>query len=246
MATFSNTDSTTVSSADDCDAYETYNTCSLFYFISQGIIGLIIFIIGIMGNIFSLLIINKVEQKSVSTFLLKSLAFVDSLLLVIFSFQFSMTSILDHVRLNCEPKNSLLKRKFKNVNLHILSYFPYYLLLVKLWEGNVFSHVCLSVILSMGRGPTVHGPSPQCTGTPLGNIFKRVSRRPHCTGTSSLTCSNLFNIPAKLQNFMWSKIRKVTSCHILTSFWIKHNQHKQGVGSLAVCSFKFTASLRKV
>ena len=99
MATFRNTDSaSTVSLPDDCDAYETYNSCSLFYFISRGIIGLIIFIIGITGNIFSLLIINKVEQKSVSTFLLKSLAVVDSLLLVIFSFQFSMTSILDHVR----------------------------------------------------------------------------------------------------------------------------------------------------
>ena len=99
MVTFSSTDSaSTVSSTDHCEAYETYNTCSLFYFISRGVIGMIIFVIGITGNIFSLLIITKVERKSVSLFLLKSLSVVDSLLLVIFSFQFSMTSILDYVR----------------------------------------------------------------------------------------------------------------------------------------------------
>ena len=98
MVTFSYTDSeSTVSPPDDCDVYDTYNSCSLFYFIPRGIIGLIIFFIGITGNIFSVLIITKMERRSVSTFLLKSLAVVDSLVLVMFSFQFSMTSILDHV-----------------------------------------------------------------------------------------------------------------------------------------------------
>ena len=89
-----------LSNTDDCDTFETYGACSLFYFISRGIIGMVIFkiIIGIAGNNFSLLIITKMERKSVSIFLLKSLAIVDSLILVIFSFQFSMTSILDHVR----------------------------------------------------------------------------------------------------------------------------------------------------
>ena len=98
MATFSTDFASTVTSPDDCDLYETYNACSLFDFISRGIIGLIIFIIGITGNIFSLLIITKVERKSVSIFLLKSLAVVDSLVLVIFSFQFSMMSIIDYAR----------------------------------------------------------------------------------------------------------------------------------------------------
>ena len=99
MVTFSNIDSeSTAASPDDCDAYETYHACSFFYFISRGIIGLIIFIIGITGNTFSLLIITKVERKSVSIFLLKSLAVADTFLLVIFVFQFSIMSILDYVR----------------------------------------------------------------------------------------------------------------------------------------------------
>ena len=99
MVTFSNIDfESTVTSLDDCDVFKTYNACSFFYFVSRGMIGLVIFIVGITGNIFSLLIITKVERKSVSIFLLKSLAIVDTLLLVIFIFQTSITSILDYIR----------------------------------------------------------------------------------------------------------------------------------------------------
>ena len=125
MITFSSTyTASTVSSPDDCDAYETYNSCSLFYFISRGVVGLIIFIIGITGNIFSLLIITKVERKSVSLFLLKSLSVVDSLLLVIFSFQFSMTSILDN---------------FRDVNISTSKYLYF-----RLYVGFPVFLVCLS------------------------------------------------------------------------------------------------------
>ena len=79
-----------------CDEYEIRESCTLFYLIFWGIIGMIIFIVGITGNIFSLLIVNRIGQKSVTLFLLKSLAIVETLLLLIFVFQFSITSFLDH------------------------------------------------------------------------------------------------------------------------------------------------------
>ena len=83
---------------DGCEEYETMQSCNLVYFIFRGIIGLLIFIIGIIGNIFSLVIVNRIEHKSVTLFLLKSLIGVETILLLIFVFQFCITSILDYFR----------------------------------------------------------------------------------------------------------------------------------------------------
>ena len=84
----------------NCDQYNSMEVCDLFYFVLHGIIGTLIWTIGITGNILSLFIIHKMNKnkKSTTMFLLKSLAIVDSAILVIFVFQFAMTSVLDYIR----------------------------------------------------------------------------------------------------------------------------------------------------
>ena len=52
-------------------------------------------------------------------------------------------------------------------------------------EGNVFSHVCVSVILST-EGSPLQGPAPY-------------RAHPLCTELCPLTCSNLFNLDLTLQ-----------------------------------------------
>ena len=83
-----------------CDEYNSMEVCYLFYFVLHGIIGTLIFTIGITGNILSLIIIHKMNKnkKSATMFLLKSLAIVHSAILVIFVFQYAITSVLDYVR----------------------------------------------------------------------------------------------------------------------------------------------------
>ena len=109
---------------DGCEEYKMQESCTLFNLVFWGIIGMIIFIIGITGNVLSLLIVHRIERKSVTLFLLKSLAIVEILLLIIFVFQFSITSFLDHFR-------------YKNITRSIYVY-------VRLYLGFPFFLACLS------------------------------------------------------------------------------------------------------
>ena len=81
---------------DGSEECEIGKSCILMYFMFTGSIGMLIFIIGITGNVLSLLIVNRIERKSVTLSLRKSLAVVETLLLLIFVFQFCIISILDY------------------------------------------------------------------------------------------------------------------------------------------------------
>ena len=76
-----------------CDKHESTEDCYLFYFVLHGIIGTFMCTVGITGNILSFIIIRKINNNkmSVTKFLLKSLAIVDSTILVIFVFPFVIT-----------------------------------------------------------------------------------------------------------------------------------------------------------
>ena len=52
-------------------------SCDIFYFTVEGVIGLIICVVGLSGNFVSLLIIHTIGKSSVTFFLFRSLAIVD-------------------------------------------------------------------------------------------------------------------------------------------------------------------------
>ena len=78
-----------------CNSKVDLDYCFLFYFIICGVLGNIICATGLLGNILSLIILNKVGKKSVSFFLLKSLAIVDSIYLIAYGLNWNVKSILN-------------------------------------------------------------------------------------------------------------------------------------------------------
>ena len=61
---------------------EEVNTCDLFYFMVNGIFGILICAVGLTGNILSFWIIKQMNKKSVTFLLLRSLAIADALYLL--------------------------------------------------------------------------------------------------------------------------------------------------------------------
>ena len=53
-------------------------SCDIFYFTVEGVIGLMICAVGLSGNFLSLLIIHTIGKSSVTFFLFRSLAIVDT------------------------------------------------------------------------------------------------------------------------------------------------------------------------
>ena len=75
-AEFSNESYTNSTSGEEVD------TCELFYFMINGIFGIIICSVGLIGNILSFWIIKQMNKKSVTFFLLRCLAISDALYLL--------------------------------------------------------------------------------------------------------------------------------------------------------------------
>ena len=97
-----------------CDDWKSAQACFLFLFVLQGIIGIFIWTVGISGNILSLVIIHKINnKKSATMFLLKSLAIADSCVLLLFLVEVAVPSILNYFR------------KYEISNSHYL-YFRWY------------------------------------------------------------------------------------------------------------------------
>ena len=78
-----------------CNTEVDLDNCFLFYFIICGVLGNIICATGLLGNLLSLIILNKVGKKSVSFFLLKSLAIVDSIYLTAYVFNWNVKSVFN-------------------------------------------------------------------------------------------------------------------------------------------------------
>ena len=55
-----------------CDEYNSMKVCDLFYFVLHGIIGTLIWTIGITGNILSLIIIHKMNKNKKSATIVES------------------------------------------------------------------------------------------------------------------------------------------------------------------------------
>ena len=80
-----------------CDDWKSSQSCFLFLFVLQGIIGIFIWTVRISGNILSLVIIHKINnKKSATMFLLKSLAIADSCILLLFLVEVAVPSILNY------------------------------------------------------------------------------------------------------------------------------------------------------
>ncbi len=60
------------------------NNCDLFYFIANGICGLIICVVGLVGNILSFWIIKEISKNSTTFFLLKCLTIADTTIVLWF------------------------------------------------------------------------------------------------------------------------------------------------------------------
>ena len=78
-----------------CNSNVDLDNCFLFYFIICGVLGNTICATGLLGNLLSLIILNKVGKKSVSFFLLKSLAIVDSFYLIAYVFDWNVKSVFN-------------------------------------------------------------------------------------------------------------------------------------------------------
>ena len=80
-----------------CDDWKSAQVCFLFLFVLQAIIGISIWTVGICGNILSLTVIHKINnKKSATMFLLKSLAIADSCVLLLFLAEAAVPSILNY------------------------------------------------------------------------------------------------------------------------------------------------------
>ena len=88
-----------------CDEWKSKQTCFLFFFVVEGVIGTFICAMGISGNILSLFIIHKINNKSATMFLLKSLAIADSCILLLFLGEVALPSTLNYFG-NYEITNS--------------------------------------------------------------------------------------------------------------------------------------------
>ena len=89
-----------------CDEWKSKQTCFLFFFVVEGVIGAFICTMGISGNILSLFIIHKINnRKSATMFLLKSLAIADSCILLLFLGEVALPSTVNYFG-NYEITNS--------------------------------------------------------------------------------------------------------------------------------------------
>ena len=79
-----------------CKEWKSKQTCFLLFFVVEGVIGTFICTMGIFGNILSLLISHKINNKSPTIFLLKCLAIADSCVLLLFFGEVALPSILNY------------------------------------------------------------------------------------------------------------------------------------------------------
>ena len=77
----SNSSSSNNTSNDDMMNSNVPESCDTFFFTVEGVIGMMICVVGLSGNFLSFLIIHTIGKFSVTFFLLRSLATVDTLYL---------------------------------------------------------------------------------------------------------------------------------------------------------------------
>ena len=81
--------------SDYCTKTPDQEECIIFYFIMCGIIGQTICFVRICGNIISLIVLCKIGKRSVSFFLLKSLAIVDCIYLISYGYNWSFEAVFN-------------------------------------------------------------------------------------------------------------------------------------------------------
>ena len=72
----------------------TDESCDFFYFIVQGIIGFVVCSVGLVGNFLSLLTIHTIGKSSVTLFLFRSLAIIDTLYLATYGLVIVASAIM--------------------------------------------------------------------------------------------------------------------------------------------------------
>ena len=76
--------------------------CAVFFFTINGVFGLAVLLIGLTGNSLSLLILRRIDRKSVTFFLLRALAIVD----ITYLFTYGMLIVIPEYLLYTEMEKA--------------------------------------------------------------------------------------------------------------------------------------------